>query len=129
MALENILSGPTTTTKYDLSKHQYVPHRYYGRMCSAVVIVSLLVMLVKAFAEGNIEWSYVGQFFTAQSILNGVVNTIIMSILAMCLGVVFGVIAAIMHLSRNPVLHYTAVAYAWVFRGTPLILQLSYNFV
>lgn len=111
-------------TQYDLDKYQVVPRRYYGRITASVVILLLVAMLVNAFAHGNIEWRYVGQFFTATAILQGVMNTLIMSILAMMLGVVFGVVAAIMYMSPNPVLHYIAVAYAWIFRGTPLILQL-----
>ena len=54
----------------------------------------------------------------------GLLNTIIMSILAMILGVVFGVITAIMRMSANPILRYVAITYTWLFRGTPLILQL-----
>lgn len=109
---------------YCLEQYQYVPRRYYGRITAAVVIVLLLAALVNAFAHGNIEWAYVGQFFTAPAILSGVTNTLVMSVLAMALGIIFGVIAAIMYMSPNPVLHYMAVSYAWLFRGTPLILQL-----
>ena len=119
-------SSPANNNRmqYDLDKYQVVPRRYYGRITASVVILLLVAMLVNAFAHGNIEWRYVGQFFTAQAILQGVMNTLIMSILAMMLGVVFGVVAAIMYMSPNPVLHYIAVVYAWIFRGTPLILQL-----
>lgn len=109
---------------YDLDRYQVVPRRYHGRITASAVILVLLALLVNAFAHGNIEWSFVGQFFTAQAILNGVVNTLIMSVLAMALGILFGVITAIMYMSPNPVLHYIAVGYAWIFRGTPLILQL-----
>jgi polar amino acid transport system permease protein len=116
--------APAADPKLDFSRYEYVPQRYYGRITAAIIIGALLVALIHAFSKGKIEWSYVGQFFTAQSILSGVTNTIIMSVLAMVLGVLFGVIAAIMHMSRNPVLHYTSVAYTWIFRGTPLILQL-----
>lgn len=108
----------------DLSQYEYVPRRYYGRYTATVIIVSLIGALIHAFSQGNIEWSYVGQFFTAKAIIDGVINTLIMSILAMALGIIFGVVAAIMHMSPNPVLHYVAVGYAWIFRGTPLILQL-----
>ncbi|ORM65975.1 ABC transporter permease [Pantoea rodasii] len=107
-----------------MDRYQVVPRRYYGRITASAVILVLLALLVNAFAHGNIEWSFVSQFFTAQAILNGVVNTLIMSVLAMGLGILFGVITAIMYMSPNPVLHYIAVGYAWIFRGTPLILQL-----
>jgi polar amino acid transport system permease protein len=110
--------------RYDLSTYKVVPRRYYGRYLSATLIVLLLMGLVQAFAKGNIEWSFVEQFLTARSILFGLLNTIVMAVLAMALGVVLGVVVAIMRMSQNPVLRCVAAGYVWLFRGTPLILQL-----
>jgi len=45
-------------------------------------------------------------------------------VLAMALGIVLGIVVAIMRLSPNPVLKTVAAGYTWLFRGTPLILQL-----
>jgi polar amino acid transport system permease protein len=109
---------------YDLSTYKVVRRRYYGRYLSATLIVLLLLGLAQAFAKGNIEWSYVEQFLTARSIMFGLLNTIVMAVLAMGLGVVLGVVVAIMRMSQNPVLRYVASGYVWLFRGTPLILQL-----
>ncbi len=108
----------------NFSEYQHVPQRYYGRIFSSVIILALLALLVNAFAHGKIEWRFVGQFLTAKAILFGLGNTIVMSILAMLLGVIFGVIIAVMRMSHNPVLRAVAVGYTWIFRGTPLILQL-----
>jgi len=109
---------------YDLSTYKVVKRRYYGRYASATIIVLLLLGLAQAFAKGNIEWSFVEQFLTARSIMFGLLNTIVMAVLAMALGVVLGVVVAIMRMSQNPVLRYVASGYVWLFRGTPLILQL-----
>lgn len=118
-------NGPDNKTPVrDLSDYSYVPQRYYGRIFASVVILLLLALLINAFAHGKIEWRFVGQFLTAQAILFGLVNTIVMSILAMGLGVIFGVIVAVMRMSHNPVLRSVAIGYTWIFRGTPLILQL-----
>ncbi|MBH3467514.1 ABC transporter permease subunit [Pseudomonas sp. PA-7-1E] len=110
--------------QFDITQYEHVPRRYYGRMFFATLIVIALAALLRAFANGQIEWSYIGQFLTSQAILWGLVNTIVMSILAMALGVVIGVITAIMRMSANPILRYVAITYTWLFRGTPLILQL-----
>ena len=110
--------------QFDITQYEHVPRRYYGRMFFATLIVVFVIGLGNAFAKGQIEWSYVGQFLTSQAILFGLLNTIVMSILAMTLGVVFGVVIAIMRMSSNPILQYVALAYTWLFRGTPLILQL-----
>ena len=110
--------------KYDISTYKVVPRRYFGRYAAATVIVVMLIGLVHAFINGNIEWGFVRQFLTAESIMFGLLNTITMSILAMALGVVLGVIVAVMRMSQNPLLRYVAQGYTWLFRGTPLILQL-----
>ncbi|WP_332696736.1 amino acid ABC transporter permease [Bosea sp. (in: a-proteobacteria)] len=101
-----------------------VPRRYYGRWVAAALIILVLGWIIKAFAEGQIDWRVVGQFFTAPAILSGLVNTIIMTVCAMALGVALGVIFAIMYMSPNPVLRGVALFYIWFFRGTPLLLQL-----
>jgi polar amino acid transport system permease protein len=94
------------------------------RWFTAVVILTALAAIGRAFANGQIEWSYVGRFLSAPSILEGIVNTMVMAVLAMVLGIVLGVVVAIMRLSPNPVLKSVAAGYTWLFRGTPLILQL-----
>jgi polar amino acid transport system permease protein len=102
----------------------HVPRRHYGRWIASLLILLVFIYVAKAFAEGQIDWKVVGQFFTAQSILDGLGNTIIMTFCAMALGIVLGVLFAVMVMSPNPVLKGVAVFYIWFFRGTPLLLQL-----
>ena len=108
----------------DISQLEHVPRRYWGRYVWTVLIVIALLFVANAFARGKIEWAYVGRFLTAQSILTGLVNTVVMSILAMALGIALGVVTAVMRVSSNPVLSWVARGYVWLFRGTPVILQL-----
>ena len=108
----------------DISHFEHVPRRYYGRYFASAVILAIVVYVVVAFARGQIDWVIVGRFLTAKSILKGLGNTIVMTILAMALGIVLGVIIAIMRLSTNPVMQAVAHGYVWLFRGTPVILQL-----
>ena len=108
----------------DLSGLPAARRLYWGRWLAAGLIVVLLLLLARAFAHGQIEWTYVGRFLAAPVIVRGIVNTVIMAVLAMALGIVLGVAAAVMRLSANPVLRATASGYAWLFRGTPVILQL-----
>ena len=97
---------------------------HWGRWIAASLIVLALAALVWAFAKGQIEWSYVGRFLTVPAIIDGIVNTVVMAIAAMALGIVLGVAVAVMRLSPNPVMRVVASGYVWLFRGTPVILQL-----
>ena len=90
----------------------------------AAALLLLLGFVVRAFAVGQIDWPSVAKFLTWPTILAGLANTLIMAVAAMAIGIVLGVLAAIARGSPNPVLRAVAVFYAWLFRGTPLILQL-----
>jgi polar amino acid transport system permease protein len=108
----------------DISRLRIVRRVHWGRWLAAGIILTLLALIGRAFAQGQIEWAYVFRFFTVPAILSGVVNTVVISVLAMALGIVLGVLVAIMRMSTNPVLRGVALGYAWLFRGTPVILQL-----
>jgi polar amino acid transport system permease protein len=88
------------------------------------VIVAVLALLVRAFALGKIDWAATAHYLLWPTILAGLVNTVVMSVAAMALGIVLGVAAAIARTSGNPVLRAVSIGYAWLFRGTPVILQL-----
>ncbi len=108
----------------DLAGLPVAARPHWGRWLSAALMAAVLALLLRAFAEGQIEWAYVGRFLAVSVILGGIANTVVMAVLAMALGIVLGVVAAIMLLSPNPVLRTAAAGYVWLFRGTPLILQL-----
>ena len=108
----------------DLSGMRIAREPHWFRWLSAALIVLVLAAIVRAFAGGQIEWSYVSRFLTAKVILEGIVNTMVMAVLAMALGIFLGVVVAVMRLSPNPLLKTVAAGYTWLFRGTPLILQL-----
>jgi polar amino acid transport system permease protein len=108
----------------DLSGMRIAREPHWFRWLSAALIVLVLAVIGRAFASGQIEWSYVSRFLTAKVIIEGIVNTMVMAVLAMAVGIFLGVVVAIMRLSPNPVLKTVAAGYTWLFRGTPLILQL-----
>jgi polar amino acid transport system permease protein len=108
----------------DLSALAIARPMHWRRWIAAALIVLVLLALARAFARGQIEWRYVGQFLTVPAIIDGIIATVVMAVLAMALGIVLGVVVAIMRLSPNPVLRGVAAFYTWLFRGTPVILQL-----
>lgn len=108
----------------DLTGLPVARRTHWGRWIAAGLILVVLALIGRAFAQGQIEWSYVGRFLTVPVILRGIVNTLVMAVLAMSLGIALGLVVAVMRLSPNPVLKGVAAGYTWLFRGTPLILQL-----
>jgi polar amino acid transport system permease protein len=121
----NLTSAAAQPDRFtDLAGIKVARRIYWGRWTAAIVIVVVLLALARAFAHGQIEWSVVGRFLTVPVIVNGIVNTVVMAIAAMALGIVLGLIVAVMRLTSNPVLQAVAGGYTWLFRGSPVILQL-----
>ena len=52
-------------------------------------------------------------------------DTLWLTAAAMLMGVVLGIVLAVMRLSPNPVLSGGAWFYIWLFRGTPVLVQLA----
>jgi polar amino acid transport system permease protein len=118
------LSCASEEKDIDIARLHHVRPRHYGRILAVVLIMLTGVLLIRAFAEGRIDWKTTGEYLTWPSVLWGLVNTIWMSVAAMAVGIVIGVLCAIARGSPNPVLRGGAFVYAWFFRGTPVILQL-----
>lgn len=60
------------------------------------------------------------------SFFEGALVTLALTIAAMAAGIVFGLLAALAKSSRWRFLRTTANAYIWLFRGTPVLLQLIF---
>ena len=117
------MSDPAATP-LAIARLPRVRRRHPGRWLAALAIVCLIAVVVRAFALGQINWVTVGRFLSAPSILTGLGYTLLMTVLAMLLGLGSGVLFAVLKMSPNPVLRGVAELYIWLFRGTPLLLQL-----
>ncbi len=64
--------------------------------------------------------------FTWREVLVGaLVTTLLMAVLAQVLGIMLGLLAALGSRSRNLVAKRAAGLYVWVFRGTPVLVQIA----
>jgi len=89
---------------------------------------------------GNFQWSLVGKYLFSQPILNGVWLTLLVAVLSQATGTVIGLFLALFKdprfvISASPPfdqitrwllfpLRVFADFYIWIFRGTPLLVQL-----
>jgi polar amino acid transport system permease protein len=122
-----VTSTPSTKQAADSELIEAVPLRRPGRWIAAIVILILLFLFIYGAATNkNFDWNTYGSYLTDKRIATGVKITVELTALAMLLGVVIGVLLAVMRLSPNPVLRSTAWAYLWIFRGTPVYVQLVF---
>jgi len=102
-----------------------IPVRKTGQWISAVLLVAVLGWLVVAVGRNKtIQWHTIGNYLFDKTILRGMVVTLELTVLAMVLGVVLGIVLAVMRLSANPVLRSVSAGYLWLFRGTPVLVQI-----
>jgi polar amino acid transport system permease protein len=98
-----------------------------GRWIAAAIIAVLLAgLIVSMITNPRFRWDIVGTYLFHPAILAGLVATIWLTIAAMTIGIVLGTVIALMRISSNPVLQWVASGYQWLFRGTPLLVQLIF---
>jgi polar amino acid transport system permease protein len=83
-----------------------------------------------AVTNPHFQWGVVGDFFFSHQVLHGLVLTIELTVISMVVGIVLGTVLAVMRLSANPLVTGGSWFYIWLFRGTPLLVQLLFwNFI
>lgn len=70
------------------------------------------------------SWSGFFDYLLNPFLLEGAVTTLWLTVASLSVGLVLGIGLALMRLSGNRFLSGIAVFYCWVFRGTPLLVQL-----
>ena len=108
-----------------------VPVRHPGRWVAAAIVVIIAVAIINSVATNpNFHWHIVGQYLFDPRILRGVRLTIELTIVAMVLGIAGGILLAVMRLSPNPLVSGASYIYIFLFRGTPLLVQiLFWNYI
>lgn len=108
-------------------ERRVVRARHPWQWVAAAVTVLVAAFLVLSFATSpNIAWEQVGKYLTAPTILTGAAYTVFLTVVSMILGVLGGVLLAVMRLAPNRVLQSISGGIIWLFRGTPLLIQIIF---
>lgn len=103
--------------------------RHPGRWVAAAILAVLAAMFVHFVTTSpKLRLDLVVGYLFERSILRGLLLTLELTIVAMLVGVVLGTALAIMRLSHNPLLLGVSAGYVWLFRGTPILVQLLFWF-
>jgi polar amino acid transport system permease protein len=106
-----------------------IRQRHPWRWVSAAMAGACAMGIIAAFAlSPSIHWNVVGRYLTAPSVLKGVELTIILTLAAQVIGIAGGIALAIMGRSANPVMRTVSAGYIWLFRGTPVLIQIIFWF-
>ncbi|MFJ2619486.1 amino acid ABC transporter permease [Glutamicibacter sp. NPDC087344] len=114
---------PQLTTDY--SGYSVVGARHPWRWVGTVIVAGIAAaILYSLFTNPRWEWDVVAQWFTAESILRGLGETLKLTAIAGTLGFVLGFVLALMRLSSSPLFSSVSWTFSWIFRSTPLLVQL-----
>jgi polar amino acid transport system permease protein len=103
------------------------PLRHPGRwLAAAVIFVAVALFLYGAATNTAYSWDYYAKYIFDQRISQAALVTLKLTVLSMVLAIVLGVLLAVMRLSPNRVLSGIAWVYLWIFRGTPVYVQLVF---
>lgn len=104
-----------------------IPLRHPWRVLVAVVLVLMLaVFVLDAAQREDFGWADVGKYVFDKRISQAALVTLQLTVYAMVIAIVLGLLLAIMRLSPNPVVKSIAWLYIWIFRGTPVYVQLVF---
>lgn len=87
-------------------------------------IIHFLLQIVTL--RGSFVWDYVWTYLFNQYVLQGVLITVILSVLAQFLGSLIGLALYFLRRAHARPLRWFANRYIWLFRGTPLLVQMLF---
>lgn len=97
------------------------------RTTFAVLVILVLVAFIwDAASRDAYQWPVVGKYLFDRRISQAALVSLALTVLSMALAIAMGLVLAVMRLSDNPVLKSVAWAYLWLFRGTPVYVQLVF---
>src|SRR5690606_24173326 len=91
-----------------------------------VLVLAFALFVIDAAQRPAYDWPVVGQYLFDRRVSAAALVTLELTVLAMVIAIVLGVILAVMRLSPNPVVKSVAWFYLWIFRGTPVYVQLVF---
>ncbi|MCL0121083.1 amino acid ABC transporter permease [Corynebacterium pygosceleis] len=101
--------------------------RHPGRWIASALLLLLAAGVLYSVATNEaFSWDVYRSYVFDTRILTAAGRTILLTVLAMIIGVVLGAITAVLRMSPNPVMRYVSWLYLWIFRGTPVYVQLVF---
>ncbi len=106
-----------------------IHRRRWGSWILGIAVLAFVAVLVVAsFRARIIDVAVFSEYIVSGEILMGAVNAVVLGTLALFIAALIGFVAALMRVSGNPILSGIAAVYVYLFRGTPMLIQLIFWF-
>jgi polar amino acid transport system permease protein len=102
-----------------------IPVRHPGRWIAAAIVLLVVAVLAHSLATNKrFQWDLIRHYFFSSRVLDGLVVTLELTAISMAIGILLGIVLAVMRLSPNPLVSGASWVYIWLFRGTPVLVQI-----
>ena len=102
-----------------------IPARHPGPWIAAAIVLVVAAALGRSiWTNERFHWGIVRDYFFSSRVLHGLVVTLELTVASMAVGIVLGTVLAVMRLSPNPLVSSASRLYIWLFRGTPVLVQI-----
>ena len=104
-----------------------VPLRHYKRWAVALLLVLALAgIVVDAASRPAYEWAAYKKYLFDGRVITASFVTLELTILSMFFAILLGVALGVMRRTDNPIFKYVSWLFIWIFRGTPVYVQLVF---
>ena len=101
-------------------------HHPWRIVFAVVLVAALALFIIDAAQRPAYGWQNFSKYIFDQRISQAAFNTLMLTVYSMVIAIILGITLAVMRLSENPVVAGVAWLYLWVFRGTPVYVQLVF---
>jgi polar amino acid transport system permease protein len=119
------IASPGDTSNAPVIKAVRLRHPWRN-LIAVVILVVLAAFLWDAALRKPFQWDVYAKYLFDRRISQAAFVTIQLTVYSMLIAVVLGLLLAVMRLSSNPVFKSIAWFYLWIFRGTPVYVQLVF---
>lgn len=95
-------------------------------LAAVLIVIFAALFVIDAAQRPAYDWPTVGKYIFDHRVIEAALNTLQLTVYSMVIAIVLGLILAVMRESPNPVLRSVAWFYLWLFRGTPVYVQLVF---
>jgi polar amino acid transport system permease protein len=106
---------------------QAVPLRHYKRWAVALLLLLALAgIAVDAASRPAYEWAAYRKYLFDGRVIKASIVTLELTLLSMFFAIILGVALGVMRRTNNPIFKNFAWLFIWIFRGTPVYVQLVF---
>jgi polar amino acid transport system permease protein len=106
-----------------------IHRRRWGSWFLGAIVLACVASIAMASLRAQIlDFAVFRDYIFSPLIVMGAINALVLGTLALIIATLIGFVSALMRVSGNPILSGISAIYVYLFRGTPMLIQLIFWF-